>query len=405
MSKKEEKDSWPDVEEPLTATLEKFKPQIESLRSKMSTPNPDDLVLYRFLKGHKFNEAEALKFADANIKWRIEEKMDDIRNVAQNLSQKEFPFAGKILKCWPHTVLHGFDKKGQPLSIERLGMAHPYAFTRTIKQEELLKYHLYHMENKVALVDKMSREQDKIVRTCKIMDLSGLNRSHLDGKARAYFKLMVDLSQRNYPEMLGNLYVVNAPFVFNLGWKIVKPWLNPRTLDKIVILGSDYQNVLKENIDEKYIPEFLGGSCKCEELGGCVPVSDPDEGMKEEKISSRGRYDHVIEITSSDLGTEGVNICYEFRTRSNDIGFEAKFKNKKGEERMLSENQRYAAHEENVLAILNVKEEGTVTLTWDNSFSRFTSKQVLFRYELTPATESLENVEFEAEHPTPLDNE
>jgi hypothetical protein len=57
--------------------------------------------------------------------------------------------------------------------------------------------------------------------------------------------------------------------------------------------------------------------------------------MKEEKISSRGRYDHAIEISATDLGVEGVNICYEFRTRSNDIGFEAKFTNKKGEEKMV----------------------------------------------------------------------
>jgi hypothetical protein len=50
------------------------------------------------------------------------------------------------------------------------------------------------------------------------------------------------------------------------------------------ICGSDWKDVLRANIDEKYLPKFLGGTCECK--GGCVPEVDPDAGYSEEKVKA-----------------------------------------------------------------------------------------------------------------------
>ena len=173
---------------------------------------------------------------------------------------------------------------------------------RTIKFEEMLQYHFYHMEAKASLVSSMSLEKGVLLRTAKVMDLSGLGKQHLDRRGLVFFKRLVDLSQHNYPEMLGDLYIVNTPWIFSLGWKIVKPWLNEKTLAKIHILPNDkFKEILREKIPDQHLPDFLGGTCTCAEMGGCVPLRDPDAGFTTTQIGARSKFEHVLTVTQEDI--------------------------------------------------------------------------------------------------------
>lgn len=64
-------------------------------------------------------------------------------------------------------------------------------------------------------------------------------------------------------------YIINAPWTFTTIWSFVKLWLAPRTIEKIDILGGDYQGVLLEHIDAENLPAFYGGKCECKDVGGC----------------------------------------------------------------------------------------------------------------------------------------
>jgi len=211
---------------------------------------------------------------------------------------------------------------------------------RTVKFEEMQTYHFYHMESKASLVKTMSESSGHVVRTCKIMDLSGLGRQHLDRRGLVYFKKLIDLSQGAYPEMLGDLYIVNTPvgaqrsviecnagrtlrcadaelmsraavsvlvlsqWIFGMGWKLVSPWLNDETKSKIHILPNDkYQKLLQDVIDPKHIPAFLGGTCTCAGVqeGGCVPLRDPDAGMTSVSIGGRGKHEHKFRVDAADF--------------------------------------------------------------------------------------------------------
>jgi len=65
---------------------------------------------------------------------------------------------------------------------------------------------------------------------------------------------------------MGQLIIINAPTSFTAIWSVIKPWLAPRTLDKILILGAnqpDQYVTLLDLVAPENLPVALGGTCTC----------------------------------------------------------------------------------------------------------------------------------------------
>ena len=56
------------------------------------------------------------------------------------------------------------------------------------------------------------------------------------------------ISQNYYPERLGKLYVINAPWGFSSIFAIVKKFLDPVTVAKIHVYGGSYEKDLLAQI-------------------------------------------------------------------------------------------------------------------------------------------------------------
>ena len=71
---------------------------------------------------------------------------------------------------------------------------------------------------------------------------------------------------------MGQMIIINAPTSFTAIWTAVKPWLSPRTLDKITLLGTNqHHDVLRDLVPPENLPTTLGGTCTCDGAhGGCV---------------------------------------------------------------------------------------------------------------------------------------
>jgi hypothetical protein len=123
-----------------------------------------------------------------------------------------------------------------------------------------------------------SRKAGQLLETCcTIMDLKGVGISKVSS-VYSYVKQASAISQNYYPERLGRLYLINAPWGFSGVWSIVKGWLDPVTVQKIHILGSGYQKELLEQVPAENLPTIFGGTCDCP--GGCAfsdegPWTDP----------------------------------------------------------------------------------------------------------------------------------
>ena len=124
-----------------------------------------------------------------------------------------------------------------------------------------------------------SRKAGRLLETsCTIMDLKGVGVTRIP-TVYGYVKQASAISQDHYPERLGKLYIVNAPWGFSTVFGVVKGFLDPVTVSKIHVLGSGYQKELLAQVPAENLPSALGGKCSCP--GGCEysdagPWQDPN---------------------------------------------------------------------------------------------------------------------------------
>jgi len=113
-----------------------------------------------------------------------------------------------------------------------------------------------------------SRKSGFLLETCcTIMDAKGVSIGSVPS-VYGYLKNASAISQNYYPERLGKLYIINAPWGFSSVFRVVKAFLDPVTVAKIHILGGDYLPKLLEQVPPENLPHSLGGECRCE--GGCA---------------------------------------------------------------------------------------------------------------------------------------
>lgn len=123
-----------------------------------------------------------------------------------------------------------------------------------------------------------SRKSGYLLETsCSILDLKGVGISKAMS-VNGYLQAVSAVSQNYYPERLGKLYVINAPWGFSSVFSVVKRFLDPVTVNKIHILGSGYEKELLAQVPAENLPKEFGGQCACE--GGCAlsdagPWHDP----------------------------------------------------------------------------------------------------------------------------------
>lgn len=150
-----------------------------------------------------------------------------------------------------------------------------------------------------------SRKAGSLLETCcTIMDLKGVGITKVSS-VYSYVRQASAISQNYYPERLGRLYLINAPWGFSTVFSVVKGWLDPVTVDKIHVLGTGYQKELLDQVPAENLPKIFGGTCDCP--GGCAlsdegPWTDP-QWAKPAKWQLSADSKDVIDNTSTGSAT------------------------------------------------------------------------------------------------------
>ncbi|CAN1748181.1 Phosphatidylinositol/phosphatidylcholine transfer protein SFH11 [Linum perenne] len=190
-----------------------------------------------------------------------------------NSFREEFKFEEivEVKKYYPNGF-HGVDRVGRPVYIERLGMVDTNGLLEVTTLDRLVKYHIFEQEKTMNLRYPACSIVAKthIASTTSILDVKGVGMSSFSKPARYLFMEIQKIDSNYYPETLHRLYIVNAGSGFRMLWKVLKPFLDVRTLKKIYLLGADIKVDFWWDFGDSNLPSFLGGSCSCSCNGGCL---------------------------------------------------------------------------------------------------------------------------------------
>jgi hypothetical protein len=206
-------------EEDLKAVAE-LKEGIEQSRSEFPVGYENyqftDTTVLRFYRGRKHDMEKALHGLLMHVKWRHENGTDAITedDVREEINKR---------KIWVKNT----DKNGRPI-IWIVAARHDSA-DRDINV--MRKFIIWTIRETVK-----ANHIDQDERMVLIFDLSFFGLACMDYEV---VKLLVDILQMNFPDILEVAYIVNSPFIFYACWAVIKPWLDPVTVEKVCFCSTE----------------------------------------------------------------------------------------------------------------------------------------------------------------------
>jgi hypothetical protein len=135
----------------------------------------DEMVLFRFARGWKWDLDAATVALEKTCAWKKQHGVDAAyKQRCASLKQKELTHAEVVMSYYPHNIYHSDCPNGAPLSLERTAHIDPDSLVANVTFEQFERYHIEHMENKYAQVNRLSKERNQLIGNVKIMDLDGL---------------------------------------------------------------------------------------------------------------------------------------------------------------------------------------------------------------------------------------
>ncbi|TKY73718.1 Random slug protein 5 [Spatholobus suberectus] len=211
-----------------------------------SSEEVDDLMIRRFLRARSLDVEKASAMFLKYMKWKrsfVPNGYISPSEIAEDIAQ------GKM-------YVQGIDKKGRPITV---AFAAKHLQNKN-RGDGFKRYVVFALEK---LCSRMPPGQEKFL---AIADIKGWGYANSD--IRGYMNAL-SILQDCYPERLGKLFIVHAPFMFMTVWKIIYPFIDDNTKKKIVFVeNKKLKSTLLEEIDESQLPDIYGGQMPL------VPIQD-----------------------------------------------------------------------------------------------------------------------------------
>eukprot|EP00906_Rhabdomonas_costata_P019804 RCo028820 len=207
----------------------------------------DEDALIKFLVARRYDVVKAEEMVRHSVQWR---KEFGCEKIFTETFDPAFPTK------WPSGFLPSVDREQHPVYMERPDGAHIKELLSQFGVDALFRWHIYCLERQRQAVRRMGSDRISIIVDAGKLTMGLLTNS----QAIAFMKKITANDESVYPEGLRHMFVINAPRVVTMGWKMISPWLDPRVREKIHIWGPDFLPHLRGYIAPEQLPAELGGT-------------------------------------------------------------------------------------------------------------------------------------------------
>ncbi|KAI5624365.1 SEC14-like protein 2, partial [Silurus asotus] len=246
-----------------------------------------------------------------------------------------------------------------------------------------------------------------------IYDCEDLGLKHIWKPAVEAYGEILTMFEENYPEGLKRVLLIKAPKLFPIAYNLIKPFLCEETRRKIIIVGSNWKEVLQKYVVPDQLPVVYGGTltdpngnpyCKTMiNYGGVVPksyyIKDSVDVQYEKCVTISRGSDHQLEC---EVLVPNCLLRWQFTSDGGDIGFGIYMKTKKGVKQKITEmqevlpNTRYNAHLVPEDESYPCEEPGIYVVRFDNTYSVLQSKKIRFTVDVVLPEIHTQNMEEQA---------
>jgi len=222
----------------------------------------------KFIVGSNGDMREARKKWRASQRWRAHYGTDKIL-------EEPHPKFKAIKKAYPHFWI-GHGRDGQLVYLERIGHVDMNMLAReNVSLQDMVRHYVAVHEFTWAYLAP-ERDGPRSYQ-CVLFDVDGLQLAQCRGVRYQFVKACAKIAREHYPERVSRVVICNAPQWFQVVWKVVKPWVDPKTVAKVSIVraGVETLSALREICDDSQIPESFGGSNK-----------DPERSEPERRLAA-----------------------------------------------------------------------------------------------------------------------
>ncbi|XP_077353926.1 SEC14-like protein 2 [Festucalex cinctus] len=371
--------------------LTQFRERIGDILPEL--PAQHDHYLLRWLRARSFNVPKAEAMIRKHVVFRRNMKADTI------ISDWTPP---EVIRRFVSGGMCGHDKEGSPVWYDLVGPLDPKGLLMSASKQDFVRTKLRNMEMLQRECHQQSQKLGVNVEAVTLIyDCEGLGFKHMWKPAIETYGEILTMFEENYPEGLKRVFLIKAPKLFPVAYKLIKHFLCEETRRKLVVLGSNWQEVLRKHVDAEQLPAAYGGTRtdpdgdpRCRSMinyGGTVPRSYYiQNAVKVQYDSTASVARGAVLQLDYHVGAPGSLLRWQFASDGADIGFGVFRRTAPGGQQkptaMLEvvPSQRYNAHLVPEDSGITCPEPGVYVLCFDNSYSVLQSKRLSYTVEVLP---------------------
>jgi len=254
----------------------------------------DDLWMLRFVLSHKKKNNKldsAIKSAKYTLKFRKEHELDeeDIRPYMPN-RDNEHPRAGALKEYLKYSEDNGVtcfipDEKRGPVSFVKYTSVDQHKLAAQFPEEMWLSTFLYLNEWCHQWLDYVTRTTGRLTKNVRIIDLDGMTLQSVSRDHTKQYGKVMAIMEECYPQLLHGIYICKPPTWIHIPWRIARPFLPKRVIEKI-----DFVNPHRNDREKKTLLRFLSDENLPARFGGKNdrwPVAFPVPPTQHQQHDSR----------------------------------------------------------------------------------------------------------------------